>query len=162
MSEKVYEMTREGIEELEAELLHKSTVVAPEIAERLKEARSLGDLSENSEYDEAKEAQANNQRRISEIENILKYVKEISEDTVDDGKIGLGTKVSVRGITTEEDYEFKMVTSHESDFLQGKLSVESPLGEALMGKEEGDIVKVNAPMGIMEYEVLSINKSTGN
>ncbi|MDD2533875.1 MAG: transcription elongation factor GreA [Eubacteriales bacterium] len=158
MIEKVFEMTYDGIKKLQDELDNRKTAVAAEIAERLKEARALGDLSENSEYDDAKEAQASNEVRIMEIEAILKNAKLIDEDDISRTKVTLGAQITIRDEETKEETEYILVGTKEQDIFSNKISSDSPVGQAIVGKKKGQIVDVHTPVGILRYKIVKIDK----
>lgn len=158
MVEKVYEMTYDGIKKLQDELDNRKTSVAAEIADRLKEARALGDLSENSEYDDAKEAQAENEVRIMEIESILKNAKLIDEDEISRTKVTLGAQITIRDEETKEELEYILVGAKEEDIFSNKISSDSPVGAAIIGKKKGQIVDVHTPVGILRYKIVKIDK----
>ena len=156
MSEQVL-MTAEGLQKLKEELDERKTVKRKEIKEAIKRARAFGDLSENSEYDEAKDAQAENETRISEIEEILKHVVMIEESGENDG-IVIGSTVRVYDITFDEELVYKIVGSAEADPIKNQISNESPVGAALLGHKAGDRVTAAAPMGALEFEIREIVK----
>lgn len=158
MSEKVYEMTYEGIKKLQEELENRKTVVAADIADRLKEARALGDLSENSEYDDAKNAQAENEVRIMEIEATLKNAKVIDEDDISKTKVTLGALIKIRDEETKEEIDYILVGNKEEDIFNNRISSESPVGAAIIGKKKGQIVDVRTPVGILRYKIVKISK----
>ena len=158
MSEKVYEMTYEGIKKLQDELETRKTVIAADIAERLKEARALGDLSENSEYDDAKNAQAENEVRIMEIESTLKNAKVIDEDEISKTKVTLGALVKIRDEETREEIDYMLVGNKEEDIFNNKISSDSPVGAAIVGKKKGQIVDVRTPVGLLRYRIVKISK----
>jgi len=151
---KIY-LTREGYEKLVRELEELKKKFMYEISERIKEARELGDLSENSEYEAAKNEQGRVGSRIMEIEQILNNA-EIIDETGEGNEVSLGKWVVVKDLDTEEEYKFRIVTPQEADFFSGKLSADSPLGKNLLGRKVGEIVKVKAPGGIRRYQVLAI------
>ena len=155
-------LTQEGLEKLEQELEELKSVKRKEIAEKIKVALSFGDLSENSEYDEAKNEQAIMEARIADIEVTLKNVKVIDESELSNENIHIGSKVEVRvnnPRTGKTDvYNYKIVGSNEADPLSGNLSDESAVGKALLGHGIGDKIEVEVPAGMMEYEVLAISK----
>ena len=154
---KEYKLTQKGKETFEKELDFLKTTKRDEIAEKIEIARSYGDLSENAEYDEAKNDQAKVENRILEIEHILKNAV-IIED-IDTGKVRIGAKVTVTNLNTNTDYEYEIVGSNEADPLHGKLSDESPVGKALIDKEPGDIVHVETPSGkVVKYKVIDVSK----
>lgn len=155
MDENAVLVTAKGLEELKAELVHLETVKRKEVAERLKEAISYGDLSENSEYQEAKEEQAFTEGRIVELGKKIKNAKIISETK--EGAVSLGSKVVLDNITREEQEEFVLVGSTEVDPFAGRISNESPLGRALLGRKKGDVFKVNAPAGEFEYKLIKLS-----
>lgn len=156
MAEQVL-MTAEGLAKLKEELEERKTVKRKEIKEAIKVARGYGDLSENSEYDEAKDAQAQNELRISEIEETLKHVVLIEENSGNDG-VSVGSKVKVYDIEFDEEVVYKIVGSTEADPAQFKISNESPVGSALLGHKVGDKVTAVTPMGTLEFEVREIMK----
>lgn len=158
MAEKVYEMTYDGIKKLQEELDLRKTTTAADISERLKEARALGDLSENSEYDDAKTAQAENEMRIMEIESILKNAKLIDEDEISKTKVTLGAVVKIRDEETREEMEYLLVGMKEQDIFSNKISSDSPVGAAIIGKRKGQIVDVRTPAGILRYRIVKISK----
>ena len=158
MGEKEFLLTQEGYDNLEKELERLKTVERYEIAERIKVALGFGDLSENSEYDEAKNAQAQNEIKIAELEEKIKYAKIIDESEVDLETVQVGNIVKLLDVEFEEEVEYTIVGSTEVDLAQNKISNESPLGAALLGKRKKDIVEVQAPVGIIKYKVLKISK----
>ncbi len=151
-------MTEEGLRNLEEELDHLKTVRRKEIAEKIKVALSFGDLSENSEYDEAKNEQAIAEARIAEIEAILKKVKVIDEHELSTEVIHVGSVVKVFDVKYQEEYQYRIVGSNEADPLEGKISDECPVGKGLLEHKVGDRVQVETPDGICEYDVLEISK----
>jgi len=158
MAEKEVILTYEGLKKLEDELAYLKTTKKIEVAERIKEARGFGDLSENSEYDDAKNEQAEVESRINVIENMLRNAKVVSDDEVDLKTVGIGNKVKVLDIEFNEEIEYTIVGSTEVDVMNNKISNESPMGVALMGKKKGAKVKVNAPAGELEFKILEITK----
>ena len=159
MSEKKNLMTYAGLKKLEDELQDLKVVQRKEVADKIREAREQGDLSENAEYDAAKDEQRDIEARIEEIEKILKNAEVVVEDEVDTDKINLGCKVTVYDFEFEEEMEFKIVGSTESNSLQGKISNESPVGKALIGKTVGATVAVETQAGVIEYDILKITRS---
>ncbi|MDD7401463.1 MAG: transcription elongation factor GreA [Eubacteriales bacterium] len=155
----IFEMTPDGIRELQDELEQRKTSISIEIAERLKEARAQGDLSENSEYDDAKEAQTNNEVRIAEIEKILKNAKVIEKSDILKTKVSLGQVVELLDIEEDESQEYILVSPHEEDIMKNKISSDSPVGAAILGHKKNDIVEVKTPIGIIRYKILRIGKS---
>ena len=159
MEEKKNLLTYAGLKKLEEELHDLKVVKRKEVAGKIKEAREQGDLSENAEYDAAKDEQRDIEARIEELEKILKNAEVVVEDEVDLNKINVGCAVKVYDITFDEEMEFKIVGSTEANSLEGKISNESPVGQALMGKQIGDVVTVETQAGVMEYKVLDISRS---
>ena len=159
MEEKKNLLTYAGLKKLEEELHDLKVVKRKEVAEKIKEAREQGDLSENAEYDAAKDEQRDIEARIEEIEKILKNAEVVVEDEVDLDKISVGCKVKVHDFEFDEDIELKIVGSTEANSLEGKISNESPVGKALMGAHTGDTVEVEMPAGIMRYKVLEIQRN---
>ena len=152
-------LTYAGLKKLEDELHDLKVNRRKEVAGKIKEAREQGDLSENAEYDAAKDEQRDIETRIEEIEKILKNVEVVVEDEVDVDKINVGCTVKVYDVEYDEEMEFKIVGSTEANSLQGKISNESPVGQALIGKEVGDVVAVETQAGTIEYKVLKIERS---
>ena len=159
MEEKKTILTYAGLKKLEEELENLKVVRRKEVAQKIKEAREQGDLSENAEYDAAKDEQRDIEARIDELEKILKNVEVVVEEEVDLEKINVGCTVLVHDDEFDEEIEFKIVGSTEANSLQGKISNESPVGQALMGKKVGDIVDVETPAGNIRYTVLKIERS---
>jgi len=152
-------LTSEGLAQLEAELNERVTVKRTEIAEKLKVALSFGDLSENSEYDEAKNEQAMNESRITTLTAMLKNAEVLDEDEIDANKVNIGCTVKVLDKEFDEEVEYSIVGSTEADPALFKISDESPLGRALMGRHIGDVCEVHAPVGILYYEIIDIRKT---
>ncbi|MCR5595327.1 MAG: transcription elongation factor GreA [Lachnospiraceae bacterium] len=158
MSEtKKYILTTKGLKEYEDELSYLKEVKRHEIAQKIKEAREQGDLSENAEYDAAKDAQRDNESRIEELEKILKNVEVVDEDEIDLETISIGCQVRILDKELKEELEYKIVGSKEADPLKGKISNESPVGSALLGHKVGDTVKVETQVGVIAYKVLEIH-----
>ena len=158
MEEKEVILTQEGYDKLEQELERLRTETRTEIAERIKVALGFGDLSENSEYDEAKNAQAENEVKIAELENKLRHAKIIDEKDIDTETVQIGNIVKVLDMEFDEKIEYTIVGSTEVNLAENKISNESPLGEALLGAKKNQTVEVNAPAGVMKYKILSIKK----
>ena len=158
MGEKEVLLTQEGYDNLEKELEKLKTQTRYEIAERIKVALGFGDLSENSEYDEAKNAQAANEMKIAELENKLKYARIIDESEIDTKTVQVGNVVKVLDMEFDEEVEYTIVGSTEVDLSQNKISNESPIGEALLGKKVKDVVDVQAPAGVLKFKILAIKK----
>ena len=158
MEEKEVILTQEGYNNLEKELNFLKTEKRADIADRIKVALGFGDLSENSEYDEAKNAQAENEIKIAELENKLRHAKIIDERDINTETVQIGSKVKVLDIEFDEKIEYTIVGSTEVNLAENKISNESPLGEALLGAKKNQTVEVNAPAGVMKYKILSIKK----
>ena len=153
------ELTQSDIKKMEEEIEYRKLVVRKNAIRAVQEAREQGDLSENAEYDAAKDEQRDIEARIEEIEKILKNAEVVVEDEVDLDKINVGCKVKVHDYEFDEDMELKIVGSTEANSLEGKISNESPVGKALIGAHTGDVVDVEMPMGIMKYKVLEIQRN---
>ena len=158
MEEKEVILTQEGYDNLEKELNYLRTEKRAEIADRIKVALGFGDLSENSEYDEAKNAQAENEVKIAELENKLRYAKIINEKEIDTETVQIGNIVKVLDMEFDDKIEYTIVGSTEVNLAENKISNESPLGEALLGAKKNNVVEVKAPAGVMKYKILSIKK----
>ena len=152
-------LTYTGLKKLEDELENLKVVKRKEVAGKIKEAREQGDLSENAEYDAAKDEQRDIEARIEELEKILKNAEVVVEDDVDLDTINIGCTVDVYDKEFEEEIVFQLVGSTEANSLEGKISNESPVGKALIGAHTGDVVEVEMPMGIMKYKVLEIQRN---
>ena len=160
MAEKKNILTYEGLKALEDELQDLKFNKRKEVAAKIKEAREQGDLSENAEYDAAKDEQRDIELRIEEIDKILKNAEVIDEDDFDENSIGIGSTVILKDIEFDEEMEYKIVGSTEADCLNGKISNESPVGVALIGAKLGDVINVETPNGEMvKYEILSIQRT---
>ncbi|KPU42718.1 transcription elongation factor GreA [Oxobacter pfennigii] len=151
-------LTYEGVKKLEEELEYLKTVKRKEITQKIKTALSFGDLSENSEYDEAKNDQAFVEGRIALLENMLKSAKVIDEDDITTDKVNVGCTVKVKDVEFDDDIEYTIVGSAEADPGKLKISNESPVGRGLMGKKVGDEVEISVPDGIIKYVILEIKK----
>ena len=158
MEEKEVILTQEGFENLEKELEYLKTEKRAEIAERIKVALGFGDLSENSEYDEAKSAQAANEDKIAELENKVRYAKIIDDTEIDTKTVQVGNTVKLWDEEFDEEVVYTIVGSTEADLLQNRISNESPIGMALLGAKKNQIVEVQAPVGVSKYKILSITK----
>ncbi|MBR3003313.1 MAG: transcription elongation factor GreA [Clostridia bacterium] len=158
MEEKDVILTQEGFDKLEKELNYLRTEKRAEIAERIKIALGFGDLSENSEYDEAKNAQAENEAKIAEYENKVRHAKIIDEKEIDTETVQIGNTIKVLDIEFDEKIDYTIVGSTEVNLAENKISNESPLGKALLGARKNETVEVDAPAGIMKYKVLAIKK----
>ena len=156
---KEFKLTPERLKELQDELTYLKTVREKEVAELIKEARSFGDLSENSEYDEAKTEQGKLYSRIAEVENILSNYVIIEEHERDPNSVRLGSSVKVLDLEFEEEESYQVVGSQEADPMNGRISEDSPFGKALLGKSIGEDVEVEAPAGVLHYQILNIQKA---
>lgn len=154
--EKKIILTNDGLKKLEEELENLKVVRRKEVAAKIKEARMQGDLSENAEYDAAKEEQAEIETRITQIEKMLRNAEVIDEDELNTGKVNLGNTVVLWDKESEEEITYTLVGPAEADPMQGKLSNESPLGMAMLGHSVGDIIENQAPDGVIEFKILDI------
>ena len=152
-------LTYEGLKKLEDELENLKVVRRKEVSQKIKEAREQGDLSENAEYDAAKDEQRDIEARIEELEKILKNAEVVVEEEADLDKVSIGCSVKIIDCEFEEELEYKIVGSTEANSLKGKISNESPVGKALLGKQVGDTVTVETPAGEFSYKVLSIHRA---
>ncbi|MCM1992037.1 transcription elongation factor GreA [Oceanirhabdus seepicola] len=155
---KKYYMTPEGVKKLEDEVEYYKTVKRKEVTEKIKIALSFGDLSENAEYDEAKNDQAFVEGKIAQLEAMLRNAVIIDESQIDNETVNMGCKVKVKDYDFDEEVIFKIVGSTEADPMEYKISNESPVGEALMGKRVGETIEVPIPDGISKYEILEITR----
>ena len=151
-------ITYEGLRDLEEELQDLKVNRRREIADKIKVAREQGDLSENAEYDAAKDEQRDIEARIYEIENILKIVEVVDEDEIDAKKVSIGSRVKIRDLETKEEMELTIVGPTESSSLEGRISNDSPIGAALMGRERNNKVTVQTPAGEITYKILSVKR----
>lgn len=153
-----YKMSAERLEQLKEELVYLQTVREKEVAEQIKEARSFGDLSENSEYDEAKTEQGKLYSKIAEVKNLIENA-EIVEKSEETDKIGIGSLITVRDIEFGEEEQYQIVGSQEANPMEGRISDDSPFGVGLMGHRVGEVVEVEAPVGILKFEIIKIESS---
>ena len=158
MDEKEVILTQDGFDKLEKELEYLRTEKRTEIAGRIKVALGFGDLSENSEYDEAKNAQAENEVKIAELENKIRHAKIIDEAEIDTKTVQIGNTVKLYDVEFDEEVEYTIVGSTEVNLAENKISNESPIGKALLGAKKGTTVDVQAPAGVIQYKILSIKK----
>ena len=158
MAEKKNILTYAGLKQYEDELQNLKVYRRKEVAQKSKEAREQGDLSENAEYDAAKDEQRDIELRIEELEKLLKNAEVVVEDEIDLEKINVGCKVKVFEIDEDEEMEFRIVGSTEANSLQNKISNESPVGRALLGRKVGDIVDVETQVGVIQYKILEIQR----
>lgn len=158
MNKPITVLTRKGEEKLKEELNELKSVRRREVAEKIKVALSFGDLSENSEYDEAKNEQGIIESRIAEIEQTLAHAQVIDDEDISTEKVGIGTTVRILDMEMDEEMEFKIVGTKEADIDSGKMSDESPIGAAIMGREVGEEVEVETPAGVLGFKILEIRK----
>ena len=152
-------LTKEGMAKLREELDYLKTEKRKEVSEKIREARSFGDLSENAEYDEAKNEQAEVESRINTIINMLKYARVIDDSEITNDVVGLGTTVVIREVGEDEEETYSIVTTTEADPAVNKISQDSPVGKALIGHTAGDTVTVETPAGKIDFELISVQKS---
>ncbi len=152
-------LTAEGLAKLEAELDELKLVRRKEVAEKIKQALAFGDLSENSEYDEAKNEQAQMEARIAQLEGMMKIARVVDEGAIDTEAVSIGAKVKLLDIEFEEEEEYSIVGPTEADPSANKLSYESPVGKALLGKKVDDVVDVQTPGGIVQFKILEISRA---
>lgn len=158
MADKKHILTYTGLKQYEDELQDLKVNKRQEIAQKIKEAREQGDLSENAEYDAAKDEQRNIEARIEQLEKLLKNAEVVVEEEIDLEKINIGCRVKLLDVEEDEEMEFKIVGSTEANSLQNKISNESPVGHALLGKKVGDVVDVETQAGMIQYKVLEIQR----
>lgn len=158
MSEKEVILTPEGLKKLEEELELLKTVKRREVAERIKVAIGYGDISENSEYDDAKNEQAFIEGRVITLEKMLRNARIINDEEVDTNIVSIGSRVKLKDLEYGDEVEYTIVGTAESDPNENKISNESPVGKAILGKEKGSIVDVNVPDGVVQYEIIDILK----
>ena len=158
MAEKKVVLSVEGLKKMEAELENLKTVRRKEVADKIKEARGQGDLSENAEYDAAKEEQAEIESRIVVLEKMLKNAEVIDDEEISSDIISIGSKVRIYDKEFEEELEYIIVGSAEANPMDGKISNESPVGRGLLGHKVGETIEVETPAGMVEFEILEINK----
>ena len=158
MADKKHILTYAGLKQYEDELQNLKVVRRKEVAQKIKEAREQGDLSENAEYDAAKDAQRDIELRIEELEKLLKNAEVVVEEEIDVNKINIGCKVKLLDVEYDEEMEFYIVGSTEANSLQNKISNEAPVGRARIGKSVGDVVDVETQAGIIQYKVLEIQR----
>ena len=150
--------TAEGLQKLKDELHHLKTVQRPAISEQIAEARDKGDLSENAEYDAAKEAQGILEMKISKLEGIISNARLVDETHMDNSKVFILSKVLIKNQTNGMEIEYTLVAENEADIKARKISIESPIGKGLLGKKVGDIAEIQTPGGVMNFEIISISR----
>ncbi|MDN5331599.1 MAG: transcription elongation factor GreA [Tepidanaerobacteraceae bacterium] len=158
MSKKEVVLTQEGLKKLEEELQYLKSVKRKEVADRIKQAIAFGDLSENSEYDDAKNEQAFIEGKIAMLEEKLRNAKVIDDADISTEMVTLGSKVIVRDLDTDEVIEYTIVSSAEANPIEFKISNESPVGKALIGAKKGDVIEINVPAGLVKYKIEEIKK----
>lgn len=151
-------LTEEGLQDLEDELHHLKAKERPRISEEIAEARAKGDLSENAEYDAAKDAQGQLEARIAKLEDIVARARIVDEREVDDSKAYILSNVRVKNLQNDAEQTYTLVSEQEADLSEGKISVDSPVGKGLLGKEEGDEVKISVPAGTVTFRILEITR----
>ena len=151
-------LTRERIVEIEKELKEMKTNGRKTMAEKIAEARAHGDLSENAEYDAAKEEQGLFEMRIAKLEDTLSRAREVDLSQFEEGKVHILSKVKIKNLKNKKIYDYLLVSPEEADFQQGKISITSPVGKGLLGAKVGDKVKIKAPAGILDYEILEVGQ----
>ena len=154
---KVHYITEEGLQKMRAELEHLRSVERPELSRQIAEARDKGDLSENAEYDAAKEAQALLEMKISKLELLVANARVIDETKIDTSKVQIMSKVKLKNLSTKKTMEYTLVPESEANLKENKLSIGTPIAQALMGHEKGEVVEVQVPAGIMKVEILEIS-----
>ena len=150
-------LTKEGLENLKAEIQELKTKGRAEMARAIKEAREKGDLSENAEYDAAKEAQGMLEMKIAKLEEILANVRVLDETKIDTSKVAVFTKVRLQDMKLKKEITYTLVSEKEADFKTGKISVTSPIGKGLLGKTVGEVATINVPAGVLEFKILEIS-----
>ncbi|UKN03563.1 transcription elongation factor GreA [Paracrocinitomix mangrovi] len=148
--------TEEGLQKLKDELNHMKSVERPHISQQIADARDKGDLSENAEYDAAKEAQGLLEAKIAQLENIVANARIIDESQLDNSKVLILSKVTIKNVQNGMEIQYTLVAENEADLKQKKISVDSPIGKGLLGKKVGDLAKIKVPNGEMEFEILEI------
>lgn len=151
-------LTEEGLNDLKEELKKLKTKERPRIADEIAEARAKGDLSENAEYDAAKEAQGHLEARIAKLEDMITRARLVDESQVDTSKAYILSTVRVKNLQNDAEQEYTLVSEREADISEGKISVDSPIGQGLLGQEEGDVVEIEVPAGTVEFEILEISR----
>lgn len=150
-------MTEEGLQNLKEELLHMESVQRPEISRQIAEARDKGDLSENAEYDAAKEAQGMLEAKISQLKGLIASARLIDESKIGTDEIKIMNKVSIKNVKTKKEMTYTLVSESEADLRSGKIAVNSPIAQGLLGKKVGDVVDIKVPSGTMTFEILNIS-----
>ncbi|MEX0967501.1 MAG: transcription elongation factor GreA [Bacteroidia bacterium] len=155
MKDAIY-FTKEGLEKLKQEIHHLTTKERPAISKQIAEAREKGDLSENAEYDAAKDAQGMLEMKIAKLEGILGNARILDEKNIDTSKVMILSTVHLRNMRSGKNTKYKLVSENEADLKQGKISVQSPIGKGLLGRKRGEVVEINVPAGVLSFEILDI------
>ena len=150
--------TAEGLKKLKDELHEMKTVQRPSISSQIAEARDKGDLSENAEYDAAKEAQGLLEMKISKLENVIANARILDDSKLDTSKVLILSKVKIKNVSNGMEMNYTLVAENEADVKQNKISIESPIGKGLLGKKQGDIADINTPVGVMKFEITEISR----
>lgn len=150
--------TEEGLRNLKADLKQLQTVERPKISQQIAEARDKGDLSENAEYDAAKEAQGLLEARIAKMDDLIANARIVDESQIDSSKVFILSKVKIKHLKMKKDFEYTLVAENEADLKAGKISIDSPIGKGLLGKEVGDVADVETPSGVVKFEILNISR----
>lgn len=157
MSQITY-LTEEGLKKLQEELQHLKTVERPNMSRQIAEARDKGDLSENAEYDAAKDAQGHLELKISKMEELLSSARLIDQSKLDPNKVSVLSKVKIRNSNNKQEMTYTLVAENEADLKSGKISVGSPIGKGLLGKKVGELAEVTTPGGVLKFEILNISR----
>lgn len=155
---KVSYYTKEGLEKLKSELHELKTKGRADIAKQIAEARDKGDLSENAEYDAAKDAQGHLETKIAKLENLVANARLVDESNIDTSQVSILSNVKIKNVKNKKEFTYTLVAEEEADVKSGKISVQSPIGKGLLGKKVGDIAEIKVPAGMMEFEVLDISR----
>ncbi|MEK6714977.1 MAG: transcription elongation factor GreA [Candidatus Omnitrophota bacterium] len=151
-------LTRDGFERLQGELAYLKTVCRRQLAKAVGEARSHGDISENAEYDAAKEAQGLNEKKIAELEHKLSHAQILDDKNIPKDEVLLGATVSLKDLDTNEEFQYMLVSEVEADYAQGRISATSPVGKCLLGHKENEVVEIGIPAGTLRYKILKITR----
>jgi len=155
--DKIY-LTQAGYDKIKKELEHLKTKKRRQLSEEIGKARALGDISENAEYDAAKEAQGLNEKKVSEIEDKLARAQIIDESRMSSDEVLIGATVKIKDAETAEEETYVLVSEAEADFASGRISVTSPVGKALIGHKKGDTININVPAGVLKYKIINISR----
>lgn len=150
--------TEDGLKKLKDELHHMKTVLRPSISDQIAEARDKGDLSENAEYDAAKEAQGLLEMKISKMETIIGNARIIDDTNIDNSKVFILSRVKIRNVQNNMEVEYTLVAENEADLKARKISIDSPIGKGLLGKKVGEIAEITTPAGVINFEIIEINR----